>query len=369
MRILQLATHLNIGGIGIYVTSLSKVLKDRGYTVFVASAGGDLENRLAGYDIPHFKLDISTKSELSPKILKTFIALNKIIRTEKIDLIHAHTRVTAVSAAVASRAARIPYVTTCHGFFKRRLGRLLCGSWGDKVVAISEAVKQHLMNDFGIPEEKIALIYTGVETERFLKDLTEEEKREARRKFTLENAPVIIGTIGRLSPVKGQEVLLKAVPSIVKGFPKARILLIGDGPDEQRLRELVLELDIEKNVVLAKSVDDTKEALSIMDVFVLPSIKEGLGLSLIEAMACGRPCVASRIGGIENVIEEGKTGLFFTPGDAEELAVAVKRILTDRLLRDILSKNGREKASKYFDIGKMATKMEMLYKEVVYAKK
>jgi len=369
MRILQLTTHLNIGGIGIYVANLAKALKSRNYTVFVASSGGNLEDRIAGYDVPHFKLDINTKSELSPKVFKSFIALKKIIKDEKIDLIHAHTRVTAVSAAMVSHATGVPYVTTCHGFFKRRLGRLLCGSWGDKVVAISEAVKQHLRDDFRIPEEKIALIYTGVETDRFSKDLTEEEKAEIRRKFGLENAAVIIGTIGRLSPVKGQEILLRAVNSILKGFPEAGILLIGDGPDEQHLKELVSELGIGKNVVFAKSVNDTKEALSIMDVFVLPSIKEGLGLSLIEAMACGRPCVASRIGGIENVIEEGKTGLFFTPGDAEGLAAAAKRILSDRLLRDILSKNGREKASRYFDIGKMTTKMEMLYKEVIYAKK
>lgn len=365
MRILQLTTHLNTGGIGIYVTNLSKVLKDRGCAVFVASSGGNLEDRLAGLDVPHFKLDISTKFELSLKVFKTSIALKKIIMAEKIGLIHAHTRVTAVSAAIVSYATGIPYVTTCHGFFKRRLGRLLCGSWGNKVVAISEAVKQHLRNDFGIPEEKIALIYTGVETGRFLKDLTKEEKAEARREFALENASVIVGAIGRLSPVKGQEVLLKAVDSIIKDFPKAGILLVGDGPDKQHLKELVSELGIEKNVVFAKSVDDTKEALSIMDVFVLPSIKEGLGLSLIEAMACGRPCVASRVGGIENVIEEGRTGLFFTPGDSEELAAAVKKILNDRSLRDALSKNGREKALKDFNIDKMAGEMENLYREVI----
>lgn len=368
MRILQLTTHLNIGGIGTYITNLAKVLKDRGHVVFVASAGGDLENRIAGYDIPHFKLDIKTKSELDPKIFKSFLALKKIVKDENIALIHAHTRVAAVTAALVSFAAGIPYVTTCHGFFRRRLGRLLCGCWGSRVIAISEAVKQHLKDDFGIPENRIALIYTGIDTARFLKELSGEEKAEVRRKFALENAAPVIGTIGRFSPVKGQEILLRASGSILKGFPTARILVIGGGPDEKRLRGLVFELGIEKNVVLAKSVDDTKETLSIMDVFVMPSIKEGLGLSLIEAMACGTPCVASRIGGIENVIEDGKTGLFFMPGNAEGLAAAVKRILGDKLLRGILSNNGREKASKYFDIEKMTTKVEMLYKEVIYGR-
>ncbi len=324
--------------------------------------------KLAEDEIPHFKLDIKTKSELSPKVVSSAIALKKIVRDEKIRLIHAHTRVAAVTASLVSLTTRVPYVTTCHGFFKRRLGRLLCKCWGKKVIAISEAVKEHLINDFGIPEDRIALIYTGVDTAKFSEDLPEEDKAKARRRFGVENGP-LIGTIGRLSPVKGQEVLLKAVKSILKGFPEAKILLIGDGPDESRLRKLVYELGIERSVIFAKSVDDTKGALAIMDVFVLPSIKEGLGLSLIEAMACGRPCVASRIGGIENIVEDGKTGLFFTPGDAEGLAIAIKRILSDKLIRDIISKNGREKVLRYFSVDQMATKMEMLYKEVVYAEK
>ena len=368
MRILQLTTHINIGGIGIYVTNLAKVLKERGNTVFVASSGGDLTGTLDECGIAHFKIDINTKSELSPKIIKSFFELKKIVKDQKIELIHAHTRVAAVTAALVSAATGVPYVTTCHGFFKQRLGRLLCGCWGRKVVAISEAVKQHLTSDFGIPEDKVALIYTGIDTAEFSKDLSGEEKAKVRSRFALGEGP-IIGAIGRLSPIKGQEVLLRAGKSIFKGFPESKILLIGDGPDEQHLRDLARELGIEKNVVFAKSVDRTKEALSIMDVFVLPSIKEGLGLSLIEAMACGRPCAASRIGGIENVIEDGKSGLLFKAGDAEGLAAAVKRILGDKVIRDIVSRNGREKALKDFDIDRMATKMERLYKEVVYAER
>ncbi|MDD5680769.1 MAG: glycosyltransferase family 4 protein [Candidatus Omnitrophica bacterium] len=368
MRILQLSTHLNIGGIGVYTTTLAKALKERGHTIFVASAGGNLESKLVEYDITHFKLDINTKSELSPKVIKTSAALKKIVRDEKIELIHAHTRVAAVSAALASFATGVPYVTTCHGFFKRHLGRLLCGCWGAKVIAISEAVERHLIDDFGIPEDKVALIYTGIDTFRFSKILSEEEKAKVRGRFGIEKTPVV-GTIGRLSPVKGQEVLLRATKSILNGFPEVKILLIGDGPDERRLKKLASGLGIEKSVVFSGSEEDTRDVLSIMDVFVMPSIKEGLGLSLIEAMACGLPCAASRIGGIENVIEEGKTGLLFNPGDAEGLAITVKRILSDRLIRDILSKNGREKVLKYFTIDRMAAKMEMLYKEVIYAKK
>ena len=120
MKILLLTTHLNTGGIARYVISLAKALKHRGHTVFVASSGGDLEMTLVQEGIQHLFVDLRTKSELSPKVVKSFFGLKSFARKEGIDLIHAHTRVTQVLAALLSLYTKIPYVTTCHGFFRRR---------------------------------------------------------------------------------------------------------------------------------------------------------------------------------------------------------------------------------------------------------
>lgn len=353
-----------MGGIGRYVTSLAKALKDRGHTVLVASSGGELEKVLSREGIRHIYLNIRTKSELSPKIIKSFFTLKSFVEKEKIDLIHAHTRVTQVVAALLSNYRKVPYVTTCHGFFKERLGRRIFGCWGERVVAISEAVKDQLVNNFKVDENRIALIHTGIELDRFLGDISDEKRKDFKRRWNL-NGAYVIGTIGRLSSVKGQDVLLKAAKRLVEDFSGLKVLLVGKGPDEARLRRLSANLGLDKNVIFTGSVDDTTEIIPAMDIFVLPSIKEGLGLSLVEAMAFGRPCIASRVGGIESLIENGVSGLLVKPGDPEELARAVKYIFYNKEKAEVFREAARKKVIRDFDISRMASQMEAMYENVI----
>ncbi len=363
MKILLLTTHLNIGGIGRYVTNLAKELQRRGHTVFIASGGGELEETLLQTGVKHIYADIKTKSELSPKIIKSFFALKPFLRKEKIDLIHAHTRGTQVLSALLSFYQKIPYVTTCHGFFKRRLGRRIFGCWGERVVAISEAVKGQLIHDFNVDEKRIVLIHTGIEVERFLQGVREDEIAKIKHAWNLNKAPVI-GTIGRLSSVKGQDVLLSAAKSLVRDFSNINVLLVGNGPDEERLKKLSSTLGLDKNVIFAGSVDDTTKALSVMDIFVLPSIKEGLGLSLVEAMASGKPCIASRVGGIESLIEDGITGMLVKPGNPDELARAIKYMLSNKDKAEAFRDKAREKVINDFNIDRMAAQIEEMYGSV-----
>ncbi|MFH0840350.1 MAG: lipopolysaccharide heptosyltransferase II [Candidatus Omnitrophota bacterium] len=368
MKILQLTTHINIGGIGVYVANLAKAMRARNHVIFVASSGGDLEGELSKSGISHFCLDIKTKSELSPKIIKTFFAVKDIVKRENIELIHAHTRVTAVVAALVSRATGVPYITTCHGYFKTRLGRILYGAWGAKVIAISEAVKQHLMDDFKLPEDRVELIYTGIDTEYFRKSIAGADKIKEKEKLGLRAEGPVIGTIGRLSPVKGQEVLLKAASRVSDSVPSLKVLMVGDGPDENRLRKIANTLGIGGNVIFSKSAKDTKKPLSVMDIFILPSVKEGLGLSLLEAMASAKPCIASRVGGIENVIEDKKNGILFNVGDAEDLARKIVDLLNDKKMMSALGEKAREEVLRDFTLDKMADKVENLYKKVINPK-
>ena len=364
MRILLVTTHLNIGGIGRYVTNLAKVLKQRGHEIFVASSGGELENLLLQEGMKHIYVDIKTKSELSPKVIRSFLTLKSFLKEMKIDLIHAHTRVTQVVSALLFSFTGVPYVTTCHGFFKRRLGRRIFGCWGKRTIAISEAVKNQLVHDFGVDEEKIALIHTGIEVNRFLNKIPQSEKQHLKLKWGLGEGPVI-GAIGRLSTVKGQDVLIKATKLIIQDFPDAKVLLVGDGPDEKRLKELSSSLALDKYIIFTGSIDDTAKALSVVDIFVQPSLKEGLGLSLIEAMASGKPCIASRAGGIESLIEHGVTGVLVKPGDHHELAHAIKNTIGSENLVATFRESGRKKILSDFTVDKMAVKVEKMYEEVV----
>jgi glycosyltransferase involved in cell wall biosynthesis len=364
MKILHLTTHLNIGGISQYVTTLAKALKNRGHKVFVASSGGELEKVLSSEGIKHIYVNIRTKSELSPKVIGSFFALKTFLRKEKIDLIHAHTRVAQVIAALLSFWRNVPYVTTCHGFFKRRLGRRIFGCWGERAIAISEAVRNQLIHDFNVDEEKALLIHTGIEVARFIKNISQEEKSRLKRRWNLDKA-FVVGTIGRLSPVKGQDVLLKAAKELAADFSDIKIVLVGGGPDEKRLRRLSKTLKLDKNVIFIPSVGDTTEILPAIDIFVFPSIKEGLGLSLMEAMASGKPCIASRVGGIKSLIEDGVTGLLVTPGDPDELARAIKCMINDANKAELFKNEARKRIIKDFDIDKMVLQIEKVYGEVI----
>ncbi len=250
MNILLLTTHLNLGGIGIYVFSLAKGLSKKGHRVSVLSSGGDLVRSLESNQVSHFTLDIKTRSELNPKLAAAFGRIARIIKENDIEIIHAHTRVTQVLAHMLSRKTGIPYVSTCHGFFKKRLFRRIFPCWGHRCIAISEAVREHLVNDFKVKKEAVFVVHNGVETEKFsCTKFTEEQKENFKRELGLRSTAPIIGTIARLSSVKGQQYLILAMKIILQNNQPAQLLLVGDGPEKERLMQQAKELGIEDSVV------------------------------------------------------------------------------------------------------------------------
>src|SRR3989338_3271342 len=168
MNILILSTHLNTGGISSYIVTLAKGLKRQGHHVFVATSGGDRVEELKKDGIEHVQLNIRTKSELNPKI---YFASGKILRfveEKKIDIIHTNTRVTQVMGELLAKRSKKKHVATCHGFFKPRFFRKIFPCWGDRTVAISQQVRDHLVNDFHIDEKKISLVHNGLDLEQFV---------------------------------------------------------------------------------------------------------------------------------------------------------------------------------------------------------
>lgn len=364
MKILLLTTHLRMGGVPIYVVNLAAALKKRNHNVWVSSSGGELIKRLEADKIPHVKLNIDTKSELSPKVAAGICRLYRFVKENGIEIIHTNTRVSQVMGQAVSLLSGARHISTCHGFFKPRLGRKLFGCWGRKVVAISEAVRTHLVDDFNIEKSRIALVHNGIDLEFFNKAYSKEEKDAIRRTFGLRDGPVV-GIIARLSSVKGHEYLVKAMKTAVQNVKSAQLFIVGEGREEQGLRALVKGLGIEKSVNFTRPVFDTSMALSVMDVFVMPSIKEGLGLAIIEAMAAGRPVVASDTGGIYSVIKDNVTGLLVPPGDSKRLAEAILKMLEDRELAARLALNGQRFVRQNFSLSDMADKVEAVYKQVL----
>ncbi len=362
MKILQVSTHFNIGGIGSYILSLSAALKERGVGVIVASGGGNLERELEKYGISHKVLKMDTKFELSPKVFASALRLARIIKDENIDLIHAHSRVSQAASLLASRLTGIRHVTTCHGFFRKRF-RGIFDTWGDKVIAISDAVRVHLEKDLGVKKDRIELIYNGIDPAKFSKKYSGDEIRDMKRREGLSDGPVI-GTIGRLSPIKGQRFLIEAMPAVLAMEPKAQVMIVGDGDEKDDLEKLARSLKITGAVHFVPSDTDTHKFLSIMDVFVFPSVNEGLGLALLEALASGKACVASRIGGIGDIIDSGTNGILVGSGNSDAMAGAVISLLSDPASRIRMGERGRSLVAEKFSLVSMADKVIKLYEKV-----
>jgi glycosyltransferase involved in cell wall biosynthesis len=365
MRVLHVNTHMNIGGIGQYIVSLAKALKQKRIECFVASSGGELLPEFVSLDIRHINLDMRTKFEFGPKVLRSSSRLIQIIKDNKIDLIHAHTRVSQVASYIASRRAGIPYIATCHGYFNAKLSRKLFDTWGDKVVAISEAVRAHLEKDFNVDPKRIEVIYNGIDLKRFSNIYSADQIARARRSLGVQRGNVV-GTMGRLSSVKGQKFLVEAMKEVVSKSKDARCLIIGSGREEAALKDLSKSLGLENRIIFTGAAYiDIPLYLACMDIFVLPSIEEGLGLALLEAMSLGRPCVASAIGGIRDIVNDGVNGILTPVGDSAAIANAVLKILNDKPLAKKMSDTAKDFVRGRFSIEAMADSMIGLYERTI----
>ncbi|MFH1198778.1 MAG: glycosyltransferase family 4 protein [Candidatus Omnitrophota bacterium] len=361
MNILHITNQLDVGGITSYCLALGKGLAGKAHKVFIASSGGELLPRFIASGIAYIPIPIKTKSEVSPKILRSFFLLKKEIKQNNIQIIHAHSRTTQVLGYLLSKKTPAHYVSTCHGFFKPKLFRSMFGCWGEKVIAISPAVKEHLIKDFKVKECDIRLINTGIDMERFGLRPTV-YGLQSRKELGLGDEP-IIGIIGRLSEEKGHDDLVKAMPQVLKEFPEAKVLIIGEGRTEQKIKKLVKNFKLEKNILFIPSVQDTAKVLEAIDIFVMPSTKEGLGIALMEAQASGCAVIGSRVGGIPSLIKDEENGLLIEPANSSQLAAAILKLLKDKDKRARLGYNARNFIAREFPLEKQVLETERVYQE------
>jgi len=362
MNILFLTTHLNTGGITSYLFVLAKELVRLGHRVFVISSGGDCVEQFTSIGIACRQLNIRTKSEASWKIYAALPKIVKLVRAERITVIHANTRVTQVLGWCLGRLTGIPLMTTCHGFFKPRWLRRIFPAWGRAVVAISPAVKEHLVRDFQLPADKVFLVRSGISIDAFPL-ATVDKKKLLRQQHQLTEGPVV-GIIARLSDVKGHAVLIVAMSLLVAKFPAVRLVIVGQGKMEKELRRQVADLGLEQQVVFLPIVNRTADILPLFDVFVLPSLQEGLGLSVMEAQAAGLPVVATRVGGLPSLIEDGVTGRLVAPNNPHQLAEAISDVLWDSQRATAMGLAARAFIAKEFSAARMAEETVAVYQRI-----
>ncbi len=369
MKVLQILPQLNEGGVERGTVDLAKVLVSRGHKAIIVSKGGRLVKELERYDIRHYSLPVHEKSLFTAVRMVPKVA--RILEEEKVDIIHARSRVPAWIGYFAyrlylSRSARrkllLPcvFITTCHGYYRQHFFSQVMG-WGKFAIVISSVIARHMREHFGTPFYRLRLIHRGVDLGLFGYRQPRLDLKDGCR----------VGMVGRLTPLKGHTYFLKAVARVVRVVPKVKVVIAGEPASNKQvykreLELLVRQLGLERYVEFLGHVDNVEELLHSLDLLVLATTTaEAFGRVLIEAGACGVPVVATQVGGVVDIVQDGLNGLLVSPQDPPEMSEAIIALLKDRELANALSLKAREFVENNFSLHKMADKTIDVYEEAV----
>jgi glycosyltransferase involved in cell wall biosynthesis len=296
-----------------------------------------------------------------------FRRFTALLRERQVVLIHAHEFGANTWGTMAGRLARRSVVATVHGrsYYGDRGRRRLAYravSRSAVMVAVSEDIRRFVVSATGVAGERIRVVHNGIEVPV---PVPAEIRQRTRTELGILESERVVTVVGSLYPVKGHRYLLEAAPPILQAHPATVFLIAGRGDMETALREQARSLGIEARVRFLGLRQDVPALLSIADVFVQPSLSEGLSIAILEAMSAGRAVVTSRVGGNPELVVDGQTGLLVEPADAGALATAVTRILADPAEARRLGDNGLARVKSRFTIEAMVREYEAIYAEAL----
>ena len=311
----------------------------------------------AGIAVEYFQLDRPLSARLAASLAAGF-------RRHRIDLAHSHEFTMAFYGAWAARRARVPHVITMHGarYYAGRLRRKLAlraaAGLSGGIVAVSQALAGQLSRDLWIRSTRITTIPNGVRFDPLAESTI-------RSELALSPEDHLVVTVGNLYPVKGHRVLLDAAALLSSQHPNLHVAIAGRGELAAALAEQARELGFAGRLHLLGLRSDVANVLAAADVFVLPSLSEGLPLALLEAMCAARPIVASAVGEVPVALAAGAAGLLVEPGNATALAAALHRVLANRFEAQLLGKSAQARAAAEYGIARMVTRYAALYERLL----
>jgi glycosyltransferase involved in cell wall biosynthesis len=291
--------------------------------------------------------------------------IRQLLREERVDLIHAHEFDANVQGTFAAALTGIPLVATIHGknYFWEKYRRRLAYRWVSRratMVAVSQNLKEFVIEKVGIDRNRLQVIYNGVDV---LPSYKNADVSECRRELGLPEYNRVVGVVGNLYPVKGHQYLIEGIPSILNKCPNTSFLFAGRGQLETELKAQVNRLGLDERVHFLGLRQDIARILTLLDVFVLPSLSEGLSMAILEAMIAGKPVVATEVGGNPELVLNGKSGFLVPPRDSQALANSVTTLLTNRQQAIRFAEEGKRRAEGQFSLGTMVNTYQALYDE------
>ena len=349
------------GGAEVMLIQLAEELRRRGHVVTPVGPQrgvGWLSGRLRslGFDRRTFNL----RRPLDPQCA---IELTRTLRELRVDVVHSHEFTMAIYGCLAARWLGVPHVVTMHGnesvmdAWRRRVA--LRWSWRHSraFVAVSSHTATQVQMRLGLPDRAVHVIPNGV-------PIRPGERERTRAKLGVEDDEVLILTVGNLRRRKGHAVLVQALAELQRAGCAApwQLVIAGDGSQRENLTRLTTELGVADRVQLLGHRDDVPDLQAAADIYAMPSFWEGMPLAILEAMIVGKAIVASRVGGIPEMLCEGESGLLVPAGDPLALAGALRHLIEDPAQRERLGEAGRRHAEAEFHVAVMADRYEHLYR-------
>ena len=368
LRVLQVIYSLYRGGAERVIETQLLGCDRRRYEHLVCAitSGGDLIDKMANAGARVFLLGKRRRGDITAAT-----KLANLIRLEKIDLLHLHNSPGMFWGTIGQMLSGtgVPIVRTEHNpylpdelpalyrylypRFTKRASRIIC---------VSDRVRRSFVEAFPAIADKYIEIPNGIRTEDFEKL---PPRHECRAQFHLAPGMKLIGTVGRMSPVKNHKLLIEALSLVRQKVPEVSLAIIGEGELRDQLAAYAADLDVSENVSLVKETKKIDYFYGALDVFCLSSNSEGMPLTLLEALASGVPIVSTDVGGIPEVIEDGKNGYLVPKGSAQALADRITELLLDPAKALAFALNGREMVHTRFPAEKMVKATELLYDEVL----
>lgn len=356
MNILQILPSLDVGGVETGTIDLARYLVSHGHKAIVVSGPGRLVKELDQIGARHYALPVGKKSLFN--IISMVRSLRNIIRSEDIDIVHARSRVPAIIAYFACRATGRIFITTAHGYYRKHLMSEAMG-WGKYVIVASNIMAKHMSDDFGVPHERIRLIPRGVDLSRF-------DFRDPKAHYSNE---FVIGMVSRITPLKGHADFIKAASILNRQIPQLKVLIVGSAPKEKYREDvelLVRRLGLSRTVEFTGAREDVPAVMAKLDVLVSATITpEAFGRVIIEAQAAGVPVVSTKVGGVVDIIEEAKTGLFCAPNNPKDMAEKILALYRDKDLRSRLVTDARKRVEADYNLEKMTKRTLAVYEEAL----
>jgi len=381
VKIVRIIARLNIGGPALHVVNLNKGLSsDRFESLLVTGSPNPVEGSLLDYAQengvrPLIIPEMVGEASLRPRDIKAFFRLYRIFQMERPQIVHTHTAKAGFLGRLAARLAGVPCIVhTYHGhvlngyygpakswllkLMERGLARIT-----DRLVAVSELVKEDLITYGVAPPEKISVIPLGFDLKPFFD--CRSLKGEFRRELGLDLDDTLVGILGRIVPIKNHRLFLESAARVVEQDSTVRFVIVGDGILKVELEGYAQDLHISEQVIFTGWRRDLPRIYADLDVLVVSSNNEGTPVSAIEAMASGCPVVATRVGGLPDIIKDGETGYLVPARQSQPLAAAIVRVIENAQAAEQMGRSGRFSVKEKFSLDRLVSDTEALYEELL----